>query len=78
VPRLIGEKEAAELVVGIPVATFRSWVAAGRLPPALSDVGLWDIKALDAAVDRLSGLGANNALDGWRVIRGSRNSARST
>jgi hypothetical protein len=67
--RLVTEKEAAE-DVGVPLATFRAWVAAGRLPKPLPECGLYDRKALDAAVDKISGLGsATNALDGWRVTR---------
>jgi hypothetical protein len=69
-PRLVKEKEAAEDVVGLPLATFREWVRIGKLPPPLADCDLYDVKALDAAVDRLSGLGAPaNALDSWRVSR---------
>lgn len=71
-PRLIGEKQAAE-DIGIPLATFRSWIAAGRLPKPLPDCGLFDRKALDAAVDKISGLGgATNALDAWRVTHRAR------
>ena len=76
--RLVGEREAAESI-GLEVATFRAWVAAGRLPRPLPDCGKYDLKALDAAIDRVSGLGnAANALDSWRVARGGRKVARST
>jgi len=69
--RLVDEKEAAENV-GIPIATFRAWVANGRLPQPLPDCGKFDLKALDAAIDRISGLGGpSNALDAWRVRKGS-------
>jgi hypothetical protein len=69
--RLVTEKEAAESV-GLPLATFRTWVEVGRLPKPLPDCGLYDIKALDAALDRISGLGGSaNALDAWRA-RGER------
>ena len=65
--RLVDEKEAAEHI-GLPLATFRNWVELGKLPKPLPDVGLWDIKALEAALDRVSGLGASgNALDAWRA-----------
>jgi len=70
VRRLVSEKEAAE-EIGIPLATFRAWVASGRLPKAIPDVDRWDLRALDAAIDRISGLGGGtNALDAWRA-RGS-------
>lgn len=71
-PRLVNEQQAAESV-GIPVATFRAWVESGRLPPPLPDCGLFDTKALDAAVDRISGLGGpSNALDAWRIQKGAK------
>jgi hypothetical protein len=68
--RLVSDKEAAE-EVGIPLATFRAWVEIGRLPKALPDIGKWDLRAIHAAIDRISGLGgASNALDAWRAKGG--------
>ena len=65
--RLLTEKEAAESI-GLDVATFRNWVASGKLPKPIPDCGKFDLKALDAALDRLSGLGGpNNALDAWKA-----------
>jgi hypothetical protein len=65
-PRLATEQEAAE-AIGLDLATFRAWVECGRLPKPLADCGKYDVKALDAAIDRISGLGAPaNALDAWR------------
>ena len=76
--RLVCEKEAAESI-GLEVATFRAWVAAGRLPQPLPECGKYDLKAIDAAIDRVSGLGsASNALDSWRVAKGGRKLAGST
>jgi hypothetical protein len=64
--RLVTEKEAAE-AVGLELATFRAWVASGRLPKPIPDCGKFDLKAIDAAIDRISGLGGpTNALDVWR------------
>jgi hypothetical protein len=74
-PRLVAEKEAAESI-GLPLATFRAWVETGRLPKPIPDCGLYDIKALDAALDRVSGLGTpSDALDAWRA-RGRHSGAR--
>jgi predicted DNA-binding transcriptional regulator AlpA len=71
--RLVSEKEAAELV-GLDLATFRAWVAASKLPKPIPDCGKWDLKAIDAALDKVSGLGSpSSALDAWRITR-----ARST
>jgi hypothetical protein len=64
--RLTSETNAAKRL-GLPLATFRQLVADGRLPKPIDEFGLFDMKALDAALDRLSGLGsATNALDAWR------------
>jgi predicted site-specific integrase-resolvase len=71
--RLATEKEAAE-AIGLELATFRTWVQAGRLPGPIPDCGRFDLKALDAAIDRISGLGAANALDAWRAKAHARQS----
>jgi hypothetical protein len=65
--RLVSEKEAAT-AVGLDLNTFRAWVASGRLPKPIPDCNKFDLKAIDAALDRLSGLGGPaNALDAWRA-----------
>ncbi len=67
--RLISE-QAASQQIGLDLATFRAWVKSGRLPKPLPDCGKYDLKAIDAALDRISGLGtASNALDAWRDQR---------
>jgi hypothetical protein len=64
--RLLTDKEAAD-EIGIPLATFKAWVEMGRLPKPLPDCGKFDLKAIDAALDKISGLGGGtNALDAWR------------
>ena len=68
-PRLVAEQIAAEHV-GVPLTTFRHWVACGLLPKAVELCGLYDLKAVDLALDRLSGIGSpTNALDAWRERR---------
>jgi hypothetical protein len=75
-PRLVTEKAAAD-AIGLELATFRDWVASGRLPKAIPDCGKFDLKAIDAALDRISGLGgSSNALDAWRA-KGAAQNARS-
>jgi hypothetical protein len=70
--RLVSEQKAVE-EIGLDVATLRAWVQCGRLPKPLTDCGKYDLKALDAALDRISGLGtASNALDAWRESKGGR------
>lgn len=56
--RLVTETAAAAYA-GLDVATFRKWAATGKLPGALTDCGLYDLCAVDGALDQLSGLGAN-------------------
>ena len=64
--RLASEQRAAE-EVGLDVATFRAWVKCGKLPKPLPDCGKFDLRAIDAALDRISGLSTPaNALDAWR------------
>ena len=63
--RLATEKEASDYI-GLDLATFRIWVEGGRLPKPLVDCGKFDLKAIDAALDCLSGLGSSSdALDVW-------------
>jgi hypothetical protein len=67
--RLATETAAAE-AIGLELSTFRHLVACGRLPKPLPEVGLYDLKAIDAALDRMSGIGTPaNALDRWRESR---------
>ena len=64
--RLVTDKEGATHL-GLEVSQFHHWVEIGRLPKPLADIHKWDMKALDAAIDRLSGIGDSaNALDAWR------------
>jgi hypothetical protein len=56
-PRLASEAQAAAQI-GLTLATFRTWVADGRLPQKLSDCGKYDMKAIHLALDRISGISA--------------------
>lgn len=69
-PRLQTEAAAAK-ALGLDVSVFRHLVACGRLPKPLAELGgLYDMKAVDAALDRLSGIGSStNALERWRESR---------
>ena len=57
IPRLASEGQAAAQV-GLDLATFRAWVAEGRLPHALPDCGKYDMKAIHLVLDRMSGIAA--------------------
>jgi len=56
-PRLASEVQAAAHI-GLDLATFRAWVAAGQLPRALPDCGKYDMKAIHLVLDRMSGIAA--------------------
>jgi hypothetical protein len=69
VARLATEQQAAG-EIGLELATFRAWVACGKLPKPLRECGKYDMKAIHWALDRISGLGSpSNVLDYWREER---------
>jgi hypothetical protein len=57
IPRLANELQAAA-EIGLDLATFRAWVAEGRLPHTLPDCGKYDMKAIHLVLDRMSGIAA--------------------
>lgn len=54
-PRLMPGAEAAAYL-GLKPGTFAQWVATGRAPAPLPGTRRWDRKALDLALDKLSGI----------------------
>ncbi len=71
--RLLSKQEAADYC-GLSLSGFQSWIDRGIMPPALKtateNTTRWDKKAIDQAIDRMSGLkpeAANNdsPLDDW-------------
>jgi hypothetical protein len=59
---------------------FSQWVRLGRLPAAIPNTGRWDLKSIDLAIDRLSGLSLecpNSSLDDWREERARRSERNS-
>lgn len=64
-PRLISSHDAAAYC-GVTAATFARWVTDGRVPKPLPGTRRWDRKALDLALDRLSGISpAAEREDAW-------------
>lgn len=59
-PRCLTIADAAAYC-GLTPGGFRQWVSIGRLPPSLPGTHRWDRKAIDFALDRLSGLPAQMA-----------------
>lgn len=72
-PRLVSENVAAR-DLGLDLATFRHLVETGHFPQPRAEFGFrHDIKALHAALDRMSGLGGAQApLDAWMERRHAR------
>jgi len=67
--RLQSEKAAAS-TIGLEMATFREWVRTGRLPPPVRGTDLYDLRAIEAALDLMSGIGTpQNALDSFLETR---------
>jgi hypothetical protein len=76
-PRLVSKKQAAAYC-GACTATFGKWVLAGVMPAPVSITRMWDRVAIDAALDRASGIGAEapaDSFDTWKRGRDARKSA---
>lgn len=54
-PRLLSRPQAATYLA-LSVAAFDDWVRRGLVPGALPGTHRWDRQAIDAALDRASGL----------------------
>ena len=82
-PRLLSVQAAAHYV-SLSQRTFEAEVRAGTFPPPFplkrTRRLLWDVKALDAAIDRLSGLGESDDREArrqaWEYARGEGREAR--
>jgi hypothetical protein len=59
-PRLLTRQQAARYC-GLSPSGFGKWVTAGRLPRALPGTRRWDRQAVDAALDRIMALQAEQA-----------------
>jgi transcriptional regulator with XRE-family HTH domain len=83
-PRLMTGAEAAAYL-GLTPASFSKWVANGRAPKPLPGTRRWDRKAIDLALDKISGLPpapvpkedqGQDALEQWRREDKARKAAR--
>jgi hypothetical protein len=76
--RLLTREEAARYC-SISVQTFSHWVNLRRLPPPIDGTKRWDLKAIDLALDSLSGLATAEsfALDEWKMKRARRSEGNS-
>ena len=55
-PRGLSKQQAAEYCGCVTLEAFDAWVRKGIVPGAIPGTHRWDRKALDAALDRASGL----------------------
>jgi len=60
-PRLMTKAQAAEYC-SLTESGFSEWVRQGRLPARLKGTQRWDRAAIDAALDRLSGIAQRSAI----------------
>jgi hypothetical protein len=70
--RGLTREEAAAYCGCESLAAFSDWVRRGIIPGPIRGTKRWDRKAIDAALDRASGLEAASALsplDAWRMQR---------
>jgi predicted DNA-binding transcriptional regulator AlpA len=76
--RLVSRDEAASYC-GLSPSSFSNWVSLGRLPRPLEGTARWDLKAIDRAIDSLSGFEQTetSALDAWREKRARRSERNS-
>ena len=68
-PRLLTKQQAADYC-GVTVATFDAYRRRGIVPPPVANTRRWDRRAIDARLDKLSGLNTkSSALDDWLAER---------
>jgi hypothetical protein len=73
-PRGLRREEAAAYCGCNTTRAFDEWVRRGIVPPPIPGTKRWDRKAIDAAIDKASGLSSDShdsespeaALDQWR------------
>lgn len=75
-PRLVSRQQAADYC-NLSPSSFSNWVRSGKLPHPLHGTTRWDLKAIDVALDKLSGLHteaetSSSPLDEWREKRARR------
>ena len=74
-PRLLTREQAAAYC-GLSVHGFSEWVRSGRLPGPLLGTIRWDRRAIDAAIDRASGINTSTPYDEWKALRDAGSSQR--
>ena len=74
-PRLLSRAKAA-IYCGLSRQGFSAWIKNGRLPGPIAGTARWDLRAIDAALDSLSGIADRHegridlsVLDQWKIKR---------
>lgn len=73
-PRCLSGQDGARYC-GVSIYSFDDWVRRGILPKPIPGTRRWDRKAIDAALDHMSGLTAtltSSPLAEWRARRNAR------
>lgn len=80
----LASRDRAAAYCCLSLSAFSNWVSNGRLPPPIAGTARWDLKAIDRALDTLSGLHDakhsktdGTALDEWRMNRARRSERNS-
>jgi hypothetical protein len=74
-PRVLS-RAAAAAYCGCGLGSFSDWIQRGIIPGPIPGTNRWDRKAIDAALDRASGLsaGIEDPFDEWKARRDARTS----
>jgi hypothetical protein len=73
-PRCFTREQAAEYL-GITTSAFADWVRRGIIPGPIPNTHRWDRRAIDAALDKQSGLAPTiepSAYQRWKAERDAR------
>lgn len=75
--RCLTKQEAAAYCGCKTISSFNDWVRRGIVPPPIKGTRRWDARAIDAALDRKSGLcvtisSSLSPLEEWKAKRASR------
>jgi hypothetical protein len=76
-PRVMTKEEAASYVGCKSSSSFNDWIRRGIMPGPIPGTHKWDKKAIDAALDRLSGLRSRidtqlSPYDEWKASQNAR------
>jgi hypothetical protein len=75
-PRGLSKEDAAAYAGCDSLSTFNNWIRRGIMPGPIPGTHKWDKKAIDAALDALSGLkttiAPTSAFDEWKASQDAR------